>query len=214
MTGRVRRAVRRKIIVRGPKDVHRVALTFDDGPHPEVTPRLLEVLARHGAHATFFLLGSRVLCWPKLAVEIAEAGHAIGSHGHAHRKDWWRSARTLGEDLDRAEEVIGGLLPEPKLFRPPFGVLSPGWFVAARDRGYTCVLWNVASRDWRDSDAGRVAERVIRRLAPGALVLLHECRAQTGEGYAHTIEAVDRCLASAEERELEAVTVAEFLRSA
>ena len=200
-----------RVIIGGLKERSCLALTFDDGPHPTITPRLLDVLARYDARATFFLLGSRALRWPELVARIAEAGHTIASHGFAHRHDWWRSATTLGEDLDQAEQVIGGLLPEPKLFRPPFGILSPTWYLAARRRGYTCVLWNVASHDWKTTDANRVARRVIGRLGPGALVAMHECRAQTGEGFEHTVEAVDQVLAFAQDGELEAVTVRELV---
>lgn len=201
----------RRLIARGPKDRPHVALTFDDGPHPEITPRLLDVLDRRGARATFFLVGERVLRWPELAARIAGSGHAVGSHGFAHRRDWWRSTKALGDDLDRAEQAIGESLAEPKLFRPPFGVLSPTWYLAARRRGYTCVLWSVASHDWKTTDVEYVARRVTVRLKPGALIALHECRARTGEGFGHTVEVVDRCLSELTKRGLEAVSVGSFL---
>jgi len=197
-----------RLIWRGPGDGRSVALTFDDGPHPEVTPRLLDILEAHGAQATFFLVGSRAARWPRLVARIAEAGHLIGSHGYAHRGDWWRSAATLGGDIDRAEDILGGIMPGPKLFRPPYGLLSPSWYRAARERGYTCVLWNVTGRDWRTADGDRVAARLVRRARPGTLVLLHECRAETGDGYGHTLTAVEQYLSHADARGWRMATVA------
>jgi peptidoglycan/xylan/chitin deacetylase (PgdA/CDA1 family) len=199
-------------IAAGPSDTASVALTFDDGPHPEITPRLLDVLARHGARATFFPLGCRVQRWPELVAQVGRAGHTVGSHGFTHRGDWWRSPRTLGEDLRRAEEAFGRLLAEPKLFRPPFGALSPSWALACRKQGYTLVFWSVVSYDWKDPDAGRVADRVMRGIRPGAIVLFHECHHRSGEGYRHTVEAVDCTLKSLASGGVRWVSVLDFLQ--
>jgi len=173
-------------------------LTFDDGPHPDVTPRLLDILSQYDARATFFLVGSRVLTWPHLAARIAEAGHTVGWHGFAHINGWLASPRAVRADLDRAEEVLGGIMPSPRLYRPPFGCLSPQAYLAARKRNFTCVLWSVSALDYKRSDSEYISKRLMHRARPGKLVLLHECRALTGEGYMHTVQAVERYLAYAE----------------
>ena len=208
-----RRIGRTGVLFRGPRDCGSVALTFDDGPHPAITPALLEVLERHAARATFFLVGRRAATWPHLARQIAEAGHAIGSHGFAHEGTWWRSATWLDRDLERAEEAFGDLLASPRVFRPPHGLLSPSWYLASRRRGYRPVLWSVASRDWRINDAGRVSARVVKRLRPGSIVLFHECRARTGEGFFHTPTALEVCLAAMRDRGLSAAAVTDYLRT-
>ncbi len=170
------------------------ALTFDDGPHPEITPRLLDVLDRNGAQATFFLLGERALEYPGLVAQIAERGHGIGSHGFRHSWNWWRTPDALARDLDRSERILAGVLREPKLCRPPYGMASPQWLSAARRHGYRTVLWSLGSGDWKYTSPGEIVRRVRRRLRPGAIVLFHECRAETGNGYRHTLEAVGQLL--------------------
>ena len=176
----------------------RIALTFDDGPHPIITPQLLDLFDHHGVRATFFLVGDRVARWPELAERIAAAGHTIGSHGWAHRRDWWSGMRTLGDDLDRAEAVLDHYLGAPKLFRPPYGALGPTWYRAARKRGYTIALWNATVRDWTTGDTNRIERALRRKATPGRIVLLHECRATDGVGYVHTVDAVRPYLQYAE----------------
>ncbi|OQB42414.1 MAG: Peptidoglycan-N-acetylglucosamine deacetylase [Candidatus Latescibacteria bacterium ADurb.Bin168] len=170
------------------------ALTFDDGPHPEITPRLLDILDRKGVQATFFLPGERALEYPGLVAQIAERGHGIGSHGFRHSWNWWRTPGALARDLDRSERILAGVLRAPKLCRPPYGMASPQWLSAARRHGYRTVLWSLGSGDWKYTSPGRIVRRVRRRLRPGAIVLFHECRAETGSGYWHTLEAVDLLL--------------------
>jgi peptidoglycan/xylan/chitin deacetylase (PgdA/CDA1 family) len=186
-----------------------IALTFDDGPHPTITPQLLDLFDQYGVRATFFLVGDRVARWPELAERIAAAGHAIGSHGWAHRRDWWRGTSSLGDDLDRAEVVLDRYLGVPKLFRPPYGALSPTWYRAARKRGYTIALWNTTVRDWTISDPARIEHALHRKATPGRIVLLHECRATNGEGYSHTVEAINRYLQYATSRNFRFISLRE-----
>jgi peptidoglycan-N-acetylglucosamine deacetylase len=171
----------------------RIALTFDDGPHPETTPRLLRILAEHDAHATFFLVGSRAAEMPDLVDRIAAEGHLIGSHGWDHCVGWWRGSKSIGVDLNRAESVLGRHL-NPKVYRPPYGALTPSRYLTARNRGYTIGMWSRMAYDWKDHDADAI-ERQLKRIAvPRRIVLLHECNAVTGAGYHHTVEAVERWL--------------------
>lgn len=190
-----------------------IALTFDDGPHPTITPQLLDICDQYGVHATFFLVGDRVARWPELAARIVAGGHAIGSHGWAHRRDWWRGTVSLGNDLDRAENVLDRYLGMPKLFRPPFGALSLSWYRAARKRGYTIALWNATVRDWTVSDPNRIERALRRKATPGRIVLLHECRATDGEGCPHTVDAVKRYLQYARSRDYRFISLREALVS-
>ena len=140
----------------------RIALTFDDGPHPIITPQLFD-LFDHPRRSSDIFSCRRPRCFVGPSCErIAAAGHTIGSHGWAHRRDWWSGMRTLGDDLDRAEAVLDHYLGAPKLFRPPYGALGPTRYRAARKRGYTIALWNATVRDWTTSDTNRI-ERALRR---------------------------------------------------
>ena len=153
-----------------------IALTFDDGPHPEGTPATLELLARAGAVATFFLVGEQVERWPSVAAEIAAAGHEIGLHGYRHRLLLRRSPRALGHDLSHALDVIGTATgSRPTCYRPPYGVFSSGALRLVRRRGLAPLLWSRWGRDWGPREtAAAIARRASRELGPGDVVLLHD----------------------------------------
>jgi peptidoglycan/xylan/chitin deacetylase (PgdA/CDA1 family) len=153
-----------------------VALTFDDGPHPEGTPAVLEVLARVGARATFFVVGEQVARRPALAAEIVAAGHAIALHGHRHRLQLRLSAHEVEEDLARgAAAVAEATGVRPALHRPPYGIYSPAGLQAARAAGLTPLLWSRWGKDWRRlTTPRRIAKRATRNLSAGDVILLHD----------------------------------------
>jgi peptidoglycan/xylan/chitin deacetylase (PgdA/CDA1 family) len=152
------------------------ALTFDDGPHPQGTPAVLEILARERVHATFFLVGEQVLRSPALAREIADAGHAIALHCHRHRNLLRLAPRQVREDIARAEEAIAvhsGRVPE--LYRPPYGVLNAAALRLAGARGWRTLLWSHWGRDWEArATADSIAARVTDGADEGAVLLLHD----------------------------------------
>jgi peptidoglycan-N-acetylglucosamine deacetylase len=153
-----------------------VALTFDDGPDPGSTPEFCRVLDEHRVRATFFLLGSMVERAPGLAAELAAAGHEIGVHGFDHRYLPARPPGAVRSDLSRATDVISQATgTRPRLFRPPYGVLSGPALVAARKLGLTPVLWGAWGREWTP---GATPESVFATLAAdldgGVTVLLHD----------------------------------------
>lgn len=154
----------------------RVVLSFDDGPHLEGTPAVLAELARHGATATFFLVGEQVAQRPALAREIVGAGHEVGVHGYRHTLLLRRRVRELAEDLDRAVSVIAEATGvAPALYRPPYGLFSSGALEHVRGRGFRPLLWSRWGRDWeRRATAESIARRATRGLRPGDVVLLHD----------------------------------------
>jgi peptidoglycan/xylan/chitin deacetylase (PgdA/CDA1 family) len=152
-----------------------VGLTFDDGPDPEVTPSVLAALAEGEATATFFVLVDRAERHPALVRAVVEAGHEVGLHGPDHRR-----LTTLGGDevrrgLARARARLSELAGVPvRWFRPPFGSQSVGTYVAARRAGLVPVVWTAEGEDWVDQPVATVADRVMERLRPGGIVLLHD----------------------------------------
>jgi peptidoglycan/xylan/chitin deacetylase (PgdA/CDA1 family) len=153
-----------------------IALTFDDGPHREGTPAVLEALARAGAEATFFLVGEQVERLPALAGEIAAAGHAVGIHGYRHTLLLRRSPAALRDDLARAEDVIAAATgTTPRLYRPPYGVFSLPALRLVRRLGWSPVLWSRWGRDWeRRATPQSIAALAMRDLSAGDVVLLHD----------------------------------------
>ena len=149
-----------------------VALTFDDGPHPQGTPAVLEILRERGATATFFVVGEQVRRSGGLLDEIRAAGHGIAIHGDRHRCQLRLTPGMVREDLDRASATVGDHLP---LHRPPYGIYSPAGLAATRSRGWTPLLWSRWGHDWRRFTSGRrIADEVTAELGPGDVLLLHD----------------------------------------
>jgi peptidoglycan/xylan/chitin deacetylase (PgdA/CDA1 family) len=153
-----------------------VAITFDDGPHLQGTPAVLEALRDGGAQATFFLVGEQVERNPALAAEIAAAGHEIALHGYRHRNALRLLPRTFDSDLDRGIAAIAGATgAAPVVHRPAYGIYSPTGLRAVRERGLRPLLWSRWGHDWRGSatPAGIAAE-VTEDLCGGDVLLLHD----------------------------------------
>ncbi|MGN6188920.1 MAG: polysaccharide deacetylase family protein [Conexibacter sp.] len=183
-------------------DVARVALTFDDGPHPHGTPAVLEALAAAGARATFFLVGEQVRRHPALAAEIVAAGHALALHGDRHRVQLRLSPRTLAADLDRGHATIAEATGvAPWLYRPPLGIFSPAGLALVRRRGWAPLLWSRWGHDWRlHRTPGQIAAELTDRLAPGDVLLLHDaddysqpgCWQRTARALPQVLDAIAR----------------------
>lgn len=153
-----------------------VALTFDDGPDPEVTPRVLDLLDGQRARATFFCVAQRAVEHAALTREIVARGHAVENHSAVHSPMLaLRGTRGMMRDIGAAQRTIAGITGVvPRFFRPPFGVRTPLTEPALARLGMHCVGWSVRSYDTIDADGERVARRVIGRLRPGGVVLLHD----------------------------------------
>jgi len=180
-----------------------VALTFDDGPDPASTPAFLDLLAERRARATFFLLGSMVAAAPRLAAEIAAAGHEIAVHGFDHRYTILRTPGDVFDDLARARDTVSAATGQrPRFFRPPYGVLSSGAVLAARRLELTPVLWSSWGREWAPgATADSVFATAAAGLTGGATVLLHDsdCTAPAGTASAALgalPRLLDECTAS------------------
>ncbi len=141
-----------------------LALTFDDGPNATWTPRLLEVLAEHGVHATFFLLGARATSHPELVRQIA-AGHAIGNHSWSHPNLARTGASRVREELRHTSATLEEITGAPvKFFRPPFGARRPAVFRIAREMGLLPVLWNAMTSDWSEPSAEKIAGNLVSKI--------------------------------------------------
>jgi peptidoglycan/xylan/chitin deacetylase (PgdA/CDA1 family) len=149
-----------------------VALTFDDGPDPEWTPRVLEVLERYGARGTFFMVGAAARRRPDLVARVAGGGHAVANHSWDHTPFSGLRAAARRRQLLAAQRALA---PHGRrLFRPPFGSQTLGSRLDAALLGYAVVGWTVDSGDWWDPDPDHLAQTLDRRVGPGDIVLLHD----------------------------------------
>ena len=153
-----------------------VWLTIDDGPDPQDTPKILALLAAHGAHATFFVIGENAGRHPGLIRAIAAAGHEVAHHTHTHPLAlfWCASPARVARELDTARDVLRAAGVSPTRFRPPAGIKNFWLAAALRARGLTAIGWSARGLEHWPGGAVTVAARVLRGLAPGAILLLHE----------------------------------------
>jgi len=153
-----------------------IALTFDDGPDPATTPRVLDMLAARGARSTFFCVGRRVETNRDVAAEIARRGHRVENHSYRHRNAFWfLPPALLRDEIERAQDAIATATGRaPRLFRAPAGIRSPLLEPALARAGLDLVAWTRRGFDTVSGDAGRVLARLARGLAPGDILLLHD----------------------------------------
>jgi peptidoglycan/xylan/chitin deacetylase (PgdA/CDA1 family) len=191
-----------------------VALTFDDGPDPVFTPQILDVLAAHGAHATFFVLGVRAAEHPALVQRIVDEGHALGTHTYSHRIAFhFSTPAAAAKEISDGVASVEAVVPHTRLtlFRPPQGLRTPmfgsAWKRFAR-AGFVCVTWSVKALDSFATTADKIVARVTPRLEAGAIVAMHD---GMGLGGGHdrtpTIAALDRLLTTCEARGLRCVAL-------
>ena len=184
-----------------------VALTFDDGPNDAATPQLLDVLARYGVRATFFVMGDFARARPEIVRQVVAAGHVLGNHTMSHPRLSTQSAARIRKELADCnavlEEITGASV---KFFRPPFGARRPYVLRAAREMGLTPVMWNVTGYDWNPIGVDGILANLDkgiarnRRRGRGSNLLLHDGGHRgMGTGRMDTVRAVDRLLSAAKQ---------------
>lgn len=152
----------------------KVLLTFDDGPHTN-TAKVLEVLKKHNVKALFFIIGKNIQGKESILNQIVAEGHQIGNHSYSHHNfiDLW-SIKKVTEDFAACQKLIEHYQPNTKLFRPPYGVTNPNISKALKQLGLQSIGWNVRSYDTSIKDVGKIKQRVLSQLKPGAIILLHD----------------------------------------
>ncbi|MCR8643355.1 polysaccharide deacetylase family protein [Paenibacillus sp. N1-5-1-14] len=166
------------VVIRRGKAARQVAFTFDDGPNPTYTPRLLDLLHVHGVKATFFVLGKEAEKYPDVIRRMHQEGHQIGIHNYTHTSNW---IMTPGEikrgQIDITADILERITGErPTFYRPPWGLLNLGDLFNYHLRStYRIVLWSVIVGDWkRSTTAERLRSKLLGRIKPGAIVVLHD----------------------------------------
>lgn len=167
---------------RGLSQSRSVLMTFDDGPASPFTEQILDILAKHKISATFFLCGKNVERYPETARRIVREGHTIGNHTYSHPFLCLRSQKFIALEIDQAQEAIERVTGvSPNIFRPPYGARWFGLMPILRVRGLRLVMWSVTGYDWKYGTQA-IAKATIRKMHPGAVILLHDGHEQPPAG--------------------------------
>lgn len=185
---------------------NQIAITFDDGPHPEFTPKALDLLKEHHAKATFFCIGKNVEEHPELLKRIISEGHLAGNHTYSHSNSFgFFGAQKVISELKKTNKIIKDLTgKEMKLYRPAFAVTNPSIEEAVRELKPYSIGWNVRSLDTTSRSEKQILKRIIKKLSKGDVVLLHDTSQKS-------INVLEQLLLFLEEKNLESVTVDQLL---
>ncbi len=190
-----------------------IALTFDDGPHPDSTPQLLDILKKHNARATFFMIGNLAQRYPHLVKDAAQAGHAIGNHSWDHPSFPLISARERRAQIRACQKALDPY--GSRIFRPPYGDQTFASRLDALFTGHQVVTWNVISKDWLDHEASWFVDCLMKEIRPGSIVLFHDTLYQALEDHYRdrypVFQAIDMLLEQLYSR-FDFVTVSELCR--
>ncbi|THF79965.1 polysaccharide deacetylase family protein [Cohnella fermenti] len=191
-----------------------IAITFDDGPNPLYTPQLLDLLKKHDAKATFFVVGAKAEKHPDIIKRMYDEGHSLGIHNYVHRSNWIMSPRTVKRQVQRTSDAIFAITGRrPIYYRPPWGILN--LFDFSLLRHYQIVLWSGMFGDWKVKPGAETLYRKMRKqLAPGEVFVLHDCGTTFGadeEAPAHMLLALERILQDGDRMGLRYVGIGELM---
>ncbi len=181
-------------IVRNGRNHPYVALTFDDGPNPEFTPKILDILKEKQAPAAFFMVGKHVEKYPAVARRVFQEGHDIGNHTYSHRDLVPATRKTIIKEVEKTDKAIARVIGvRTRLFRPPRGIISNAVRKLLVELGYTIALWTVSAVDWRGMAPKKMTRRVMRHIRTGGVILFHDSGAlirSEGANRGRTVEAL------------------------
>jgi len=196
---------------RGRRDTNAVALTFDDGPSPD-TERILDVLSEHSVSATFFMVGREVESFPGIAQRVLAEGHQVGNHSYSHPMYLFqRRSKTL-DQVRRAQDVIEETIGVmPTLARPPYGVRTRAYFGATSALDLVTVQWEVAGFDWKQISPRQIADKVLRKVRPGSIILLHDGDSAGKRSRTNTVEALPLIIKGLRDRHIQIAPLSDLL---
>ena len=202
--------VKNQIHYKGSGEEKKIALTFDDGPDPYYTGRVLDFLKEQQIKATFFLIGVHVEKYPEVAARIAKEGHDIGNHSWGHKKFTWLPASEIQRELEKTGSLIESIAGyQPKIFRPPYGTMNKKTLERVNAAGYNVVNWSVDTKDWNGTTVSKMMYHVKMQLKPGGIVLMHSSGKK--QAMENMLASLPEIVQLAKEKGYEFATVPEVL---
>lgn len=185
-----------------------IALTFDDGPHPTLTPRILEILDRYNVTATFFMVGQNVLNYSEAARQVIQAGHEVGNHTFTHPHIASLEEKAIFDEIGRCEDALEELCEyRPHLLRTPQGAMTPSLENCLLDDDYILVLWSLDTRDWEKKSTASIVQTVLNEVQAGDIILMHDFIGHNSK----TPEALEKIIPALLSQGYEFVTVSALL---
>jgi peptidoglycan-N-acetylglucosamine deacetylase len=204
----------RPVLVRGPAEGRGIALTFDDGPAAPFTEKILDILRDKKVSATFFVCGRNVERYPEIVRRIAREGHTLGNHTFSHPFLYFRTRRTIADEIDRTQSAIekaAGV--RPSVFRPPYGGRWLGLMQVLGARGMKLIMWSATGYDWKKHTEG-IVRSALKEITPGAVILLHDghnVRPPSGVDRSSTVEALPELIDKARDAGFDFVPLNDFI---
>lgn len=196
------------VYYRAPQNTRKIALTFDDGPHPRYTEQILDILEKEGIKATFFAIGCNVKAYPEITKKVLFAGHEIGNHTYTHPLVPLTTEENLLREIEETDALLQSLGCEaPVFFRPPQGKFPADVNGLLDKTGKIAVLWSIDTRDWAHTPIEEIVREVDTKVAGGDIILLHDFVS----GESNTIPAIKKLIPMLKKRGYQFVTLSELL---
>ena len=185
----------------------RIALTFDDGPHPRITKEIISILREYGITATFFVIGQNADNYPETMKLLSETGYEIGNHTYSHKNLKKMSEQEIKSEFDKCNEALSRFGVYPTLMRPPEGFFSEEVIRVSRGMDYDIILWSIDTLDWAHTPSNDIVRKVLENVKGGDIILMHDYLS----GYGGTTDALRVIIPELLERGFEFVTVSELI---
>ena len=196
------------VIRSGNPNSMKIALTFDDGPHPYKTDAVLDILSRYGIRATFFVIGENVSYYPEPLKRAVRLGHEIGNHTYHHARISGECENMTAEEIEKTEDIIFRTAGyRTRLFRPPEGAYNECALEVVKNKAYRVILWTVDSRDWENTSTETMTQTVLTTVKGGSILLFHDYMGKKS----NTLETLEVLIPKLLSRGYEFVTVSELL---
>lgn len=187
-----------------------VALTYDDGPNPEYTKKLVKLLDKLGVKATFFTIGKEIEAYPQVIKQLVKSGHEVGNHSYSHQKMIWKTPKFIAEEINQTDELLRQLGVENEiLFRSPFGFKRLTLPYILKQQKKKNILWSLDPKDYQESNPEIIAQRILENIKPGAIILLHD----GGGDRTATINATEIVIHKLQAQGYRFLTVSELLKT-
>ncbi|MFH2130719.1 MAG: polysaccharide deacetylase family protein [bacterium] len=190
-----------------------ISITFDDGPDPATTRRLLELLSRFNIKATFFVIGQKAMSNPDLIREILAGGHGIGNHSNSHDVFLMlRGRKKIENEIRHCQEKLASFSIRPRVFRPPVGITNPHLRSILERLGMVCVGFSCRPVDFGNRRFAGMKTRVLKKIRPGDILLLHDCHPHGEVTVDHWLEQVEGILSGLQEKQLQVMSLSDLIK--